>query len=152
MGFKDLERKSFEITKEIYSEKAMEDTKYYTPEIEEFHVGFDFDVEDHGHWRKGDFHELDLYKKFNDYTLRVKHLDREDIESLGFKADICPKKYGVPTNMWNKGSYTLTKWGDRVLIKINGDYDGEKFHYFGIIKNKSELKRILTQIGVLKSN
>jgi len=70
------------------------ENKYYTPTIEEFHVGFEFE------FRHSDYKE-DGWKKFTTpvfnmeredcpfacQTLeeyRVKYLDREDIESLGF--------------------------------------------------------------------
>ena len=62
--------------------------KYYTPEIEEFHVGFEYEV-NYGkdRWVKEGLHYAPQvvtlpYKNLE--NIRVKHLDREDIESLGF--------------------------------------------------------------------
>jgi len=66
----------------------MEKNKYYTPTIEEFHVGFEYELKTEGEWVS---QTLDI-----DYSLnrvagglanntRVKHLDQEDIESFGFE-------------------------------------------------------------------
>ena len=71
------------------------DNKYYTPTIEEFHVGFEFESNYVGFssdlkWRKillNDSHDWfwTTYKQDAVETeFRVKHLDKEDIESLGF--------------------------------------------------------------------
>jgi len=67
--------------------------KYYTPTIEEFHVGFEYEYQDgvdkdnKDVWKKtictkSDFRYLSK-TKIKDFR-RVKYLDREDIESLGF--------------------------------------------------------------------
>ena len=88
------------------------DDKYYTPEIEEFHVGFEYEQKpsftdgtvktqedfDREKWKKrifkvgyGPYINRALYGRNRDKGIcgiRVKYLDREDIESLGFKEDI----------------------------------------------------------------
>lgn len=79
--------------------------KYYTPEIEEFYVGFEYEynTDEHlyglldrtnGVWNKevyqsatgqdGESEHNDIEKLIQREEVRVKHLDREDIESLGF--------------------------------------------------------------------
>ncbi len=70
--------------------------KYYTPEIEEFHVGFEYEWFDGSDWNKvtqkyfdgGLFNNGDGEHPFeyqlSDVGIRVKYLDQEDIESLGF--------------------------------------------------------------------
>ena len=70
------------------------ENKYYKPDIEEFHVGFEYEVEDlHDNlidrcWRRQVFEGEDAtireWLETND--VRVKYLDKEDIESLGFEA------------------------------------------------------------------
>ena len=78
----------------------MEDTKYYQPEITEFHVGFECECND----EETGFEPIticaeDLKNKLDEeYNFqevgsihpeyRVKCLDRDDIESFGFKC-IC---------------------------------------------------------------
>ena len=85
--------------------------KYYTPSIEEFHVGFEYEINQNNKWIKKEFNPVkkddsitsnlfefdDVYKRLKSITnrwdsekkkvvvsyeeIRVKHLDREDIES-----------------------------------------------------------------------
>ena len=73
------------------------ESKYYTPTIEEFHVGFECE------WRRleEDWHggkinsSIELYDaaieyeagENQTYEYRVKYLDKEDIESFGFKCE-----------------------------------------------------------------
>ena len=71
----------------------MEETKkYYTPEIEEFHVGFEYEEQvEPGKWAWNTCHP-NTFEKLYDWDsmdmlkirTRVKYLDQEDIESLGF--------------------------------------------------------------------
>lgn len=75
-------------------------SKYYTPEIEEFHVEFEFEqnydlvltieerVQQESTWYPKIFEVKDF--EFIEHLIktefvRVKHLDKEDIESLGWK-------------------------------------------------------------------
>lgn len=186
------------------------DKKYYTPQVEEFHVGFEYEIRD---WwtaegpmglssnptpqeiekaksyipnpdgftkriltkvmlweqRTRTKEELDELQKtsegcvgnvgadyrhewerittgIKDGNIRVKCLDKEDIESEGFKAD------GVDVEM----NHTYRK--EKIVISVypylcsrveisNGKYYPNRITYFdGTIKNKSELKKILNQI------
>lgn len=162
--------------------------KYYTPELEEFHYGFeyqlfeDFDVP--GEEKKWHDMEFGLHGTDNPESpaclstcqiefnlVRVKHLDREDIEELGFVFNETTTQamggdsgavmafdmlnmemprgsrnilenfymtYAVPTNwvlIWN------------VSKMLNSD-DINHTRFCGKVKNKSELKRILNQIGL----
>ena len=72
--------------------------KYYTPAIEEFHVGFEFEEEYVGSVRgmrtwvptkfRGDYSTNYMYENLTKHKTprcRVKFLDKEDIESLGFE-------------------------------------------------------------------
>lgn len=60
--------------------------KYYTPSIEEFHVGFEFELKDPitQIWVKFIFEEDKLWFIKSNIS-RVKYLNKEDIESLGFE-------------------------------------------------------------------
>lgn len=138
-------------------------TSYYTPTIEEFHVGFECEVAtisldgDEG-WSE----ELIGPTWFNSIgqggiteslvelsRFRVKYLDQEDIESLGFEykgvkdgrefyIDSYEKK-ADPT--WIVINYTTNDHSISLC-----DEKGWVF-FRGTIKNKSELKRILKQVG-----
>lgn len=130
------------------------ESKYYTPEIEEFHVGFEYgslenirDASGRTSWnswiiknaptRLSGIH--DIYFKGKENKLRVKHLDREDIEGFGFVV-------GSGSKDFEKGEYQLELFDS--IVHISKSY-GEVVLFHGAIKNKSELKKILKQIGCL---
>lgn len=162
--------------------------KYYTPELEEFHYGFEYEqFEDYDvpgkdkEWHKFVYGEngsdnpesltyvsaLGIKLK----TLRVKYLDREDIEELGFVFnETTTQAMGGPSGSvmafdmleveMPRGSRNVlenfymtyavpTNW---VLIwnvsKMFNSDDIKHTRFCGKVKNKSELKRILNQIGV----
>ena len=62
-------------------------SEYYTPEIEEFHVGFECEYKepDEEAFESDELTERDVaYLLAYPDRARVKYLDKEDIESLGF--------------------------------------------------------------------
>jgi hypothetical protein len=134
------------------------ESKYYTPEIEEFHVGFEFNALFEGVWGNH-VYGAEMYvslgrivKDINEEKIRVKHLDREDIESLGYKHfKHHPKGVFSAVDYYHGYSAGLTHYHDTNTIviyeQLQGDMEGETW-FRGKIKNKSELKRILKQIGV----
>jgi hypothetical protein len=68
------------------------DNKYYTPKVEEFHVGFNYELlilDDIQWWKETIVRKDNRFDCFDDYLnekrIRIKYLDKEDIESLGFK-------------------------------------------------------------------
>ena len=141
----------------------MEVSRYYTPSLEEFHVGFEFESIGIGgeYFCRvyGDNMDVPLIESdenlissieedIRDGEVRVKYLDREDIGSLGFKyckesnlATIYSyKDYFIA--YYNSGHISITEMGEmcrRDTILFNG-----------WIKNKSELKRVLKMIGVVE--
>ena len=138
----------------------MGESKYYTPEIEEFHLGFEFEVNYTGEgWLKeifcsGTGKNIDSIAKLVSFlgrtnfedAYRVKYLDKEDIESLGFnysKTDM---------DLWfNKDKYDLiyTPSNNWLCISYFSEYEEDVQLFYGIIKNKSELKTLLKQLGIL---
>lgn len=127
------------------------ENKYYTPTIEEFHVGFEYefrhpDYKDGG-WKKystPEFnHEREDSIPFNGRLedFRVKYLDREDIESLGFKLMITKSAYDlffkgkVKLNFYEIGAFSNYS---KVLIETKNKF-GNIVLFSGEIKNKSEL-------------
>jgi len=153
----------------------MENNKYYTPEIEEFRVGFEYefrhpDYKEKG-WVKYDTPEFNWeredsvptfsrYQKVEDF--RVKYLDAQDIEELGFKQEyvingttdelepghILHKTENLfyVINSLENNKYLIYK--GFMYNEYSGNWDQEDL-YQGTILNKSELKWILTRIGVL---
>ncbi len=148
-------------------------SKYYTPTIEEFHVGFEYEVfkpsEDNPErkWKKITFYYGEVDRTYNQTTMiinypglskqplvRVKHLDREDIESLGGVKikDVHNGKHPSydcfsferPKYEWFVVMFNYTdNW-----CTIHMENHTEDIRFYGAIKNKSELKRILKQLGI----
>ena len=137
------------------------DGKYYTPTIEEFHVGFEYEVKKEDSWFRCFYSQgslVDIYYKYNDDfdsidfeadTIRVKYLNKEDIESLGFKHEVSDNAGGY----WFKGNYTLNYYFKHSSLPNNliitfDDYGNNIVLFNGIIKNKSELIKLLKQVNI----
>lgn len=138
--------------------------KYYTPKIEEFHIGFEFEAlnsndwffqEDISGWKKITLNQYNNRFHFNLSNIeggiqvgwiRVKHLDKEDIESLGWKEEErnCFSFYDY------KESYLLFfPEQEQIRVEIG---DNENCNGFaGTIKNKSELKKLMKQMNIWKN-
>jgi len=130
----------------------MEKEKYYTPTIEEFHVGFECEYNDplKGSWEKVIYTEDMFFGGKRGLTLlekRVKYLDREDIESLGFKLD----KNASEKDLLNleKDDIGITYKQDCFLIIYKFNRSKERIIFDGLIKNKSELKKLMYQLQTL---
>jgi hypothetical protein len=132
-------------------------SKYYTPELEEFHVGFEYEA------------LVDYYKQeFEKFTIddtdslrsicstwdrgeveywRVKYLDREDIESLGFESS--GSEHYFRKRVGTTSEFSIHREGTSLLIEYTEVFrDPEVETIFkGTIKNKSELKKLLKQLG-----
>jgi len=177
-------------------------SKYYTPELEEFHVGFEYQAKVVDYFRGiEDVHEQGLKKKDVEDTdkredcdgarykryrwcdwevyedsfyipdagvkwLRVKALDHKDIEDYLNKVEQATGK------KWKRGRHSVkgdapktSPWVEyifedassmifnehlkKVLVEKTGTHGrGSHMVFNGTIKNKSELKRILKQIGI----
>lgn len=130
--------------------------KYYTPDIEEFHVGFEYKrVLADGH-EDCLVYEADDYISIHDQLddpgilILVKYLDREDIESFGFvssEGSLILSKRDTST------SQVVILLGDNHSLSITRfEYESDEIDrvlFRGTIKNKSELRRVLKQVGVL---
>jgi hypothetical protein len=130
--------------------KIMKENKYYTPLVEEFHTGFFYEELIDGNWIKTKVYLIydvefivDNIRHYCGDKIRVKYLDREDIESLGF---IIQSEENPIITSYRAKDYTLYVREDSIRI-YKGPYSCEEVLFKGNIKNKSELKRILSQIG-----
>jgi len=134
------------------------DNKYYTPEIEEFHVGFeyeifeDFDTLPERVWHKQVYGKNGTDPEQMDYVtpiqsmmskFRVKFLDQEDIENCGWE----PVKYNT-VDCWVLNNNYLFWFGLTVVI-INKP---ESQVFRGTIKNKSELKKLMQQLNIKRND
>lgn len=150
--------------------------KYYIPTIDEFHLDFEYQVfEDSDSVEKTgwidqtfgreEWAEEDLeYIEKNELTrIRVKYLDKKDIESLGWKYEdiyrnggtelytlsLFKLSFDAPNKLFSKAERCL-----RVTINSDEERNGlriEKTLFRGNIKNKTELKRVMQQVGILEN-
>ena len=156
----------------------MQENKYYTPTLEEFHVGFEYEIDFHPKRDVDNIDELNgifdtklvktgkFEKKVFDSTttadprdftnkywnfkylvrndlIRVKHLTKEDIESLGFKPDY-DKAWGE--RMCFENDYcALTYQEENNILQVVTRKD---YIYKGLIKNKSELQKLMQQLNI----
>ena len=149
--------------------------KYYTPSIEEFHVGFEYESLEEGSQTKfnkdivtdnhlyGDYEQNTLLSElyFHPERARVKYLDQEDIESLGF--EVSPSEHNPlywhivikndPKDYMKSivGYYDFTS--KELSLENLGSYEDHKYYVKDIIvKNKSELKKLLKQLNIQNEN
>lgn len=133
------------------------ENKYYKPDISEFHDGFEYEYLSKDGWSCDtimsypDFEEI-----FCDMVVRVKYLDKADIESCGFEVN------------WGFG-YTLNgRYSMYYIHKAQPHYQDDTCkatiidHYAdgkdsdfrlnklfdGTINNLSELKKLLKQLNI----
>lgn len=137
--------------------------RYYTPTIEEFQVGFEYEVfqkgnkepvlfstfpietEDkwYGYTFPDPFLGFRLDKMFETYILRVKYLDEQDIKELGWVQD-----ENYPTQYYLKETdfvWTLVEFDDFINIETSSRH----VNFNVTIKNKSELKKLMSQLGIV---
>ena len=143
--------------------------QYYTPAIEEFHIGFEYERCDSGYEYFKDIFpraiDLNLFYKdperFISY-FRVKHLTVEDVESLGWKChantdwliNYAVKKLSDNEALWlhridgnhNFKIETILTSNATIHSKPYGRYN--ETLYQGEIKNKSEFIRLIKQLGI----
>jgi hypothetical protein len=145
----------------------MENNLYYTPTIEEFHVGFEYEYKNiQGIWvdlifevnmivnyPKENKVESIIYSWLKEDKVRVKTLNKEDIEDLGWKED--SRFLGTNAVMLNSDRYKiihkdtihdLYKNGDKYGICCNNTNPTHIF--YGYIKNKSELIKLMQQLNI----
>lgn len=131
---------------------------YYKPEPEEFHPGFEYErimnvVLPDARWgfevKKFQFTteiftsnamRFNFFEDLKYDKIRVKLLNDEDIQELGWSVNY--HSYG---RNYVKEDYTLSYTYDRLRIEIVG-VEGRVF--LGIIKNKSELIRLMKQLNI----
>lgn len=136
------------------------ENKYYTPSIDEFHVDFEFEFNGVDcNWNQTGFDKHKILPTKDDYFglftlgwvekiyykpddplenwIRVKYLDKEDIEELGFMQEgQCSFK--------NKDNWYI-EWMDGDTLDI---YCVSDCRFKGTIRNKSELKKVMEMVGI----
>lgn len=131
----------------------LETAKCYTPSIEEFHVGFEYEKECNGQWvnitlTKPEYLSWlmdEIEQWINIDRVRVKYLDQEDIISVGFTLVDDYDDVGQAT--FEKGEWFVIWTRDATEIHY-----GEDMVFCGKVKNKSEFKRILNQVNIYENS
>ena len=144
------------------------ESKYYAPSDDEFRIGFEFySVEEidgsiNGPYTIKDCYDLEVqarncWKNYSD--ILIKYLDKEDIESLGFKdhngeSHIYEENNVIGFVVWNgKDEYTIKYDTESHVIKSIVHTAGlhKMFNcFFSIkVKNKSELRKLLIQLEII---
>jgi hypothetical protein len=151
----------------------MKENKYYIPEISEFHVGFEYEQisrlgETWCEMISTTAEDLDAVEtEIGMEYVRVPYLTKEDIEAEGWRHEMTFDKEETykgeyPTQIdfeindtYKIGGGFLTFTPELHEVKIitvdkgfNRDGPNHSVKFNGIIKNKSEFKRILKMIGV----
>ncbi len=136
--------------------------KHYTPNIREIHIGLVYETQaDDGIWRWSNvFEDIQLVARLiKDNRCRVKFLDREDIESLGWKY-VPDDSQGDGNFRWfdefTFGDFVFSFWGKledpnwqkESLRGLIMSLNRKETYFRGYIKNKSELKRIMNQLNI----
>ena len=139
------------------------ENKYYTPEIEEFCVGFKGEIEYNHRFVDFtvDFDPINqtmslvcdsepycciITPDIFDKKVRVKHLDREDIEELGWvNEEGLTKQYYKTKDKEYRLRFHLKN--EIRVFKVD-EYTVDIKLFQGAIKNKSELKRLMKQLGI----
>lgn len=156
------------------------ENKFYTPNLEEFCLGFEYDFLQHHGSPEQEWVSLILsqisdgeddpylgltFKALENYdnvfirnAWRVKYLSQSDIESFGFEF-VDYNKMGQMTTyqkVWDSGKGIFRS----KLITYSKDVNNEKeevliklhdiVRFHGYIRNKSELNRILKQLNIIE--
>jgi len=143
--------------------------KYYTASIEEFYIGFEYEAFNNPDWFFSESgsewvtSEVSLgtslpivMEAIEKGWIRVKCLDREDVESLGWE---CTSRRSFPDKppvllfdiIINDKAYGISLRENSTFLEVierdrrNGNHISNLFQG---TKNKSELIKILKQIGV----
>ena len=152
------------------------ENKYYTPTLEEFYVGFRFEMIDMCsidggpnmlQWNKKVLDTLSTPNAFNiDYAfrnkeIRVKYLDKSDIEELSWRmVKDYSDEFIFQTQIFTdktKQDYwwelNFNKQSKKITIEYwTGDCCGSNFEilFQGTIKNYNELQTLMYQLNILK--
>lgn len=141
-------------------------TKYYTPDIEDMHVGIEYILSDNQgrEYKKTmavDSDLKDIDHDINKGAITIKCLDKDDLISLGyteeedeffnddeFEFTRVKTIIGLGTGDDKKIKIIHTTGDNNVFIYSRENRGREETLFDGTIKNKSELKKLLKQLGL----
>lgn len=141
------------------------ENKYYTPTIEEFHVGFEYEEQNVQGDFKSNFFPTSLEEDFATppilwgiecKAIRVKYLDQEDIESLGWKYDVNMSERDWDSFYIEPGldekkrfiQYSMNNYRNgKIYLEKTIDCGGHEIGEM-TIRNKSELRKLMQQLKI----
>lgn len=148
------------------------ESKYYTPTREEFYMNFEYEYFQDDKWHTEGFATYvpmmveNVFFKLKNDKIRVKYLDESDIKELGFYCADASRnlfkkdkdevalifKYLHANHIYNENGDSIVNI-DIQKTFWKESYFGDKYKEYtsvfsGYIKNKNELKIILTQMGI----
>jgi len=149
------------------------ESQYYTPTIEEFHVGFEFEMDAGTGWSKQTFPKpwwesggmggINTLKRcIEDKSIRVKHLDRQDIEECGWEMEKILVLDDDENDTYSDGFVKRIGndvWFELVELGKFNFYIQKKWYrnsvtqmcrsvFYGNIRNKSELKKLMQMLNI----
>lgn len=161
-------------------------SKYYRPNKEDFHIGFEYEwchnsAIDSNDWQKSSITEKDfigghpfIQELQGFLDCRVKYLDRKDIEELGWEyiktihSVVDQFRFDGKTVDDGTVFYFVLSLGEEIVsdkeddkvpyiwVDVMEEVEGISHYtqiypiFHGIIKNKSELRKVMYQLKVLK--
>ncbi len=115
------------------------ENKYYVPSIEEFHVGFECEHKLCDTWRELTCYHIPHGHRTLEDLYRVKYLDKQDVEELGWKENLRETYFELEEyqlNLWYFENIPYVSIYNTTSISI----------FMGKIMNKSELKKLMEQL------
>lgn len=125
------------------------ENKYYTPQLNEFFDGFEYEFFNGNDWQNiiFDFRDLDaIDDEIREGYVRVKLLDKDDIEALGWITEDNGECYDISNGF---DLYSLYPYEfEHKTPNIYKIYKHHNVIFYGAIKNKSELKKVMKMIEI----
>lgn len=134
--------------------------KYFTPQIEDFRVGYKCETKQSSGWYNwivNDIHDvMDLYGRLSTNDVRTKYLDKDDIESLGWKQISAISGENFEVRFLNKifeMGVLFNSNGNNIRIKIYNPLKTETYSYPNILYSGrcpsiNELKYIMKLLNI----
>jgi hypothetical protein len=118
-------------------------SNYYYPEYEEFRLGFKYEFKrfEDDEWHPETFKKKDCLINITRVETRVKYLDEDDLKELDMMWDDVASQWVVP-----KSGLKLCTHPNHVVHIFYMSNNTLQTVFFGIIRNKYELKEILSMI------
>lgn len=118
-----------------------EDNKYYTPEITEFYVGFEYEIRIGSKWNPAICQgHIPIGNKTLEDLYRVKYLSKEDIEELGWEETMKDQYY--------LGDYRLDVWHHKNVPYLLIHSPIKTPIFIGCVKNKSVFKQLIKMLEI----